>query len=172
MEAGRHLRGDHHAKGVDNGVDVAAVLAARVEDEVLGHNDPVKVGQREVALDVEDGVLAYGDAPIAGAHLDVAVKGAVACVGRRLCVGVARILGVVVVGRQVELLRELRHLEGEPVDAGAPVLLVGFLLGVELLEDELRVLLNVLGEEGGGVDVVGPRGVRGGLRAKQLAIML
>ena len=64
------------------------------------------------------------------------------------------------------------HLEGEAMNAGASVLLVGLLLGVELVEDELGVLLDVLAEEGGGVDVVGPAGVRGRLRAKQLPIVL
>jgi hypothetical protein len=71
----------------------------------------------------------------------------------------------------VEFLRKFRHIEGKAVNAAPPVLLVGLFFGVELVEDELCVLLDVLREEGGGVDVVGARGIRGRLRAKQLAIM-
>jgi hypothetical protein len=71
----------------------------------------------------------------------------------------------------VEFLGKFRHLEGKAVNAAPPVLFVGLFLGVEFVEDELCVLLDVLREEGGGVDVVGARGVGGRLRAKQLAIM-
>ena len=39
-------------------MDVRGVLSARLQNDVLAHDDPVKVFQGEARLDVEDAVLA------------------------------------------------------------------------------------------------------------------
>jgi hypothetical protein len=64
---------------------------------VLPDNDPVKVQQRKVALDVKDAVLADADLPVARPDVDVTVQRGVRSVRGRLGVSAA-LLGVSVVG--------------------------------------------------------------------------
>ena len=70
--------------------------------------------QRKVCLDIEHDVLPDLDLAVVGADVDDPVLGPVAAVGRGLGLGAHRGLAVLVVGGQVDLLRVLGNIEGEP----------------------------------------------------------
>ena len=73
VEPGGHLRADHHTEGGGELLRLTPVLSARIEDQVLGDDDPVKIFQGEVALHMEHYILANIDVLVAAVDENVLV---------------------------------------------------------------------------------------------------
>ena len=73
MKSRGHVRRADHTEGDGVAEDVSGNLPARVENQILGNNHPVKVFQGKVGLDMKDNILTNIDGLGGAVNKDVMI---------------------------------------------------------------------------------------------------
>ena len=81
MKSRGHVRGADHTEGDGVAEDVSGNLPARVENQILGNNHPVKVFQGKVGLDMKDNILTNIDGLGGAVNKDVMIFGSIGSPG-------------------------------------------------------------------------------------------
>ena len=74
-----HIRGANNTEGDGVTEDIRGNLSARVEDEILGYNDPVKMLQGKIGLYMEYNILTNIDSFCGAMNKDVMVFWGIGC---------------------------------------------------------------------------------------------